>query len=31
MEGKGGESTNHKERGGFGDGWNCCLLEVIVS
>ena len=25
------EWTNWKERGGFFDGWDCFLLEIIVS
>ena len=27
----GREWNNHKECGGFSDGWDCCLLEIIVS
>ena len=25
------EWKNRKERGGFGDSWYCCLLEITVS
>ena len=25
------EWTNQMERGGFRDGWDCCLLVIIVS
>ena len=27
----GNEWTNHKERGGFGDSWYCCLSSITVS
>ena len=25
------EWKNWKDHGGFRDGWDCCLLEIIVS
>ena len=28
---EGGNGKNQKGRDGFDDGWNCCLLEAIVS
>ena len=28
---RGREWKNRKERDGVGDGWDCCLLAVIVS
>ena len=28
---RGREWTNRMENGGFGDGWDCHLLEIIVS
>ena len=28
---RGREWTNRKECGRFGDGWDCCLLAIIVS
>ena len=28
---RGREWTNLKDRGGFGDSWDCCLMLKIVS
>ena len=28
---RGREWKNCKGRGGFGDGWDCCLLAVILA
>ena len=28
---RGRERTNLKKRGRLGDGWDCCLLAIIVS
>ena len=27
---RGSKWNNQKEHSGFGDGWDCCLLAIIV-